>query len=211
MSKRVLLPRVLLPRVVQAHRTLVAQLAHRGYNVADYANASIQEISAMLETKQLIMVFAKPDDSKVRVVFHVTKSVRPPTVQDYVEDAFHNSGVLSPTDELIIVAKDGANDTLVSVINKLWSDDKHFVSVRSLDSLQFDVLKHDLVPHHRVLSDTDKAVVMSKHGMTLESQFPEIGRHDPVAVALGTRPAQLLEIERPSRTAVTGLYYRICV
>lgn len=203
--------RVLLPRVVQAHRVLLSQLERRGYEVADYANASIQEISAMLESKQLMMTVSKDNGSKVHVVFHVSKSVRPPTIQDYVEDAFHNSGILGPQDELIVVAKDPPNDTLISVIDKLWSDDRFYVSVRSLDSLQFNVLQHILVPTHKVLPLASIKEVMNKHSMTSPHQFPEIGRHDPVATALGARPGELLEITRPSRTAVTGVYYRLCV
>ena len=41
-------------------------------------------------------------------------------------------------------------------------------------------------------------------------QFPDISRFDPVAQVIGIRPGQVCEILRPSKTAITAPYYRIC-
>ena len=41
--------------------------------------------------------------------------------------------------------------------------------------------------------------------------FPDISRFDPVARAIGLRPGQVCHIVRPSKTAITADYYRICV
>ena len=143
--------RVLLPRVATAHRTLLTQLAERGYDASDYANASMQEISAMLENKQLTMLVSNPDGKKVRIIFHVAKALRPPNLLDYVEDAFHRTTDLASTDELLLIAKDQPNDTLIAALERLWADESKYVNVRGLDSLQFDVLTHSLVPSHKVL------------------------------------------------------------
>lgn len=203
--------RVLLPRVVQAHSVLLGQLKDRGFDVDDYANASVQEISAMLENKQLSMTVSSATGKKVHVIFHVTKSVRPPTIQEYVEETYDQSGTLNDDDELIIVAKDAPNDTIIGLLDKLWDEEKKYVVSRSLDSLQFNVLEHVLVPKHTVLSANEKASIMKKYNLLEDRQLPEIGRHDPVAIALGARPSNLLHIERPSRTAIVGNYYRLCV
>ena len=44
-----------------------------------------------------------------------------------------------------------------------------------------------------------------------DSQFPDISRFDPVAQAIGIRPGQVCEIIRPSKTAISAPYYRICM
>jgi DNA-directed RNA polymerase subunit H (RpoH/RPB5) len=44
-----------------------------------------------------------------------------------------------------------------------------------------------------------------------DTQFPDISRFDPVAQIIGIRPGQVCEIIRPSKTAISAYYYRICV
>ena len=51
---------------------------------------------------------------------------------------------------------------------------------------------------------------VKKYNILNEKQFPEIGRFDPVAQAIGLRPNQLCEITRSTRTSITTKYYRLC-
>jgi len=171
----------------------------------------MQEISAMLENKQLTMLVSNPEGKRVRVIFHVAKALRPPNLLDYVEDAFHRTVDLAPTDELLLVAKDQPNDTLVAALALLWVDESKYVNVRGLDSLQFDVLSHTLVPRHEVLSPEAVVEVKDKYSINEDRQFPEMSRQDAIAVALGVRPGEVVKIIRPSRTSITGVYYRLCI
>ena len=50
-----------------------------------------------------------------------------------------------------------------------------------------------------------------KYNITDDAQFPDISRFDPVAKIIGIRPGQVCEIIRPSKTAIDGKYYRICI
>jgi DNA-directed RNA polymerase subunit H (RpoH/RPB5) len=68
-----------------------------------------------------------------------------------------------------------------------------------------------LVPPHRVLNESELILIRNKYNIMDDSQFPEISRFDPVAQAIGIRPGQVCEITRPSKTAISALYYRICV
>ena len=43
-----------------------------------------------------------------------------------------------------------------------------------------------------------------------DGHFPDISRSDPVAKAIGIRPGEVCEIIRPSKTAISAPYYRIC-
>jgi len=80
-----------------------------------------------------------------------------------------------------------------------------------LKRLQFNILKHELVPPHRVLTTAEKNAIKQRYNIMEEMQFPEISRFDPVAQAIGLRPGEVCEILRPSKTAISAPYYRLCV
>lgn len=203
--------RILLPRVATAYKTVIDQLRSRGFDVSNYDGSSLQEISAMLETKQLSITVGSPETGGVHVLFHVHKGLRPPQLLDFVEENYDRSTNIGSGGELMVVAKDQPNDTLKQEITRLWMDDKKYVNVRGLDTLQFNVLEHSLVPPHSLAPQDEIESVKARLGITRDDQFPEISRFDPCAVAIGLRPGQLVKIIRPSRTAVVGDYYRRCI
>ena len=66
------------------------------------------------------------------------------------------------------------------------------------------------VPKHTILTDTEVADLKKRYNINDTSELPEISRYDPVAQAIGMRPGQVCKITRPSKTAITTDYYRIC-
>ncbi|HVL48297.1 MAG TPA: DNA-directed RNA polymerase subunit H [Candidatus Thermoplasmatota archaeon] len=74
----------------------------------------------------------------------------------------------------------------------------------------FDVMKHDLVPKHEVLSDEDARAVLEKYGVNPD-QLPRIYASDPVARSIRARPGQILRIRRKSPTAGEAVAYRFVV
>ena len=56
----------------------------------------------------------------------------------------------------------------------------------------------------------EEQTIRNKFNIREDSQFPEISRFDPVAMALGLRPKELCEIIRPSKTSIETKYYRLC-
>lgn len=203
--------RILLPRVTTAYKTVIDQLRTRGFDMSNYEGASLQEISAMLESKQLTINVGSAETGGVHVLFHVHKGLRPPQLLDFVEENYDRSTNIGAGGELIIIAKDQPNDTLKQEIVRLWVDDKKYVNVRGLDTMQFNVLEHSLVPPHTIATADTVADLKTRLGMIRDDQFPEISRFDACAVAIGLRPHQIVKITRPSRTAVVGDYYRRCI
>ena len=53
--------------------------------------------------------------------------------------------------------------------------------------------------------------IAEEYNIVAESQWPEISRFDPAAMAIGLRPGQVAEITRKSPTALDTKYYRLCV
>ena len=129
-----------------------------------------------------------------------------------IDDLYvYENRLLSKEDSLIIVTKDEPNEALISYQKHIWEQGKTFVTVIAIQRLQFNILKHEFVPPHRVMTAAEMVDIKTKYNVMNDEQFPEISRFDPVAMAIGLRPGQLCEILRPSKTAVWSRYYRICV
>ena len=69
-----------------------------------------------------------------------------------IDDLFNIEEVLTKTDTLFIVVKDEVNETLMNTLKHIWEQDKIFIVIQNLKRLQFNILKHVLVPPHRVLT-----------------------------------------------------------
>jgi DNA-directed RNA polymerase subunit H (RpoH/RPB5) len=128
-----------------------------------------------------------------------------------IDDLFNLEEILTKEDTFIIVIKEEVNETITNLMKHIWEKDGIFIVILSLKRLQFNILNHTLVPSHRVLSDEEVQKVKIRYNVMDDNQFPDISRFDPVAQVIGIRPGQVCEIIRPSKTAIEGYYYRICV
>ncbi len=75
---------------------------------------------------------------------------------------------------------------------------------------EIDVLRHELVPEHRIISEGEKEKVLEKFNITAK-QLPKILGADPVVKQTGAKIGDVLEIKRKSQTAGESLYYRVVV
>lgn len=75
---------------------------------------------------------------------------------------------------------------------------------------KFNVLKHEMVPEHVVLSEEEKREVLEKYNIS-EKQLPKILAKDPVVKAIGAKPGDVVKIIRKSPVAGKSIYYRLVV
>ena len=73
-----------------------------------------------------------------------------------------------------------------------------------------DLLQHELVPKHEVLSDEEKKELFAKFRES-KNELPRIFDSDPVAKKIGAKIGDVLRITRQSSTAGTAIYYRIVI
>ena len=198
--------------IFKSRQTIIALLKRQGYDVGNYSEFSIHEVNTMFHTKQLDMLFTKEDGSKKAYVkFHLSKSLRPVNIYEYIEDLFNLEEVLKKTDDLIIIMKDEPNETTEKTLKNIWEQDGVFITIHNIKRLQFNVLNHSLVPPHYALSEEESAALKTKYNILTDNQIPDISRFSPVAQAIGLRPGQMCHIVRPSKTAISANFYRICV
>lgn len=195
-----------------SRKNILSILESRGYIVADYIDSSIHEVKIMADTDQLdILVKSYKSDKQVYVKYNTKKSIRPQAINDYVSGMFSgDEPILKTTDDIIIIDAIDPNDTTKKTLNEIWDRDGIYISVVSIRSLMFNILLHRLVPEHRVLSDQEKKKIDQQYNIMSDKMYPDISRFSPVPAIIGLRPGELCEIIRPSRTAISSPYYRIC-
>ena len=164
------------------------------------------------------------ENKKTYVKFHLEKTLSVSHISDLIEDLYvlgvggeiggtglsanANDTVLTEKDTLIIITKQEIK-TMNQVLNQLFLQGR-FIVLLSLDRLQFNILNHQYVPRHTILSDDEVGEMMKKYNVMEKSQLPDISRYDPVALAIGMRPGEVCSIDRPSKSAISSLYYRVC-
>ena len=142
--------------------------------------------------------------------FHLGKSLRLSNIQEYIEDLFNLENILKTSDNLIIILKDEPNDSLIKIVKNIWEQQNIFIILYYIKRLQFNIIDHQLVPSHKVLTREESDNIKKKYNIQDNSQLPDISRFSPVALAIGLRPGDLCEIMRPSKTAIMAPFYRIC-
>lgn len=208
----------LMNSIYTARKILLELMEEQGYNVEDYAEFSLNELTAMYQNKQLDLLLEKKEEdpatkrkNKIYIRFYFGKVIRPNNIHEMIEDLYHVEEVLQKEDTLMVIIKDDMNDTLMNEIMHIWETEKIFVVVQSIKRLQFNILKHSFVPKHTKMNSLEIDEMLNKYNITNKNLLPEISRFDPVSQAICLRPDQVCKIMRPSKTAIEAPYYRWCV
>ena len=197
--------------IYNSRKTIIDLLEAQKYDVSQYKDFGINEVNTLIQTKQMDMLLKKTTmDKSVYVKYHLAKSLRPVNLYEYIEDLFTLEEVLQKKDDLIVIMKDEPNDTIRKTLTDIWEKDGIFIIVINIKRLQYNILKHQLVPEHIVMSQEEAAVIKQKYNIHDDSQIPDISRFSPVSQVIGLRPGELCRIYRPSKTAIKAEFYRIC-
>ena len=199
--------------IFKSRNILLSQLKQQNFNVSEYENINIMEIGVMIDKEQLDMLIThNTDDRKCYVKYFTGKSLRANNIMDFIDDLFVQEEILNKnTDDLIIIVKDEPNDTLIRNLKDLWEQNKYFIRVITRKRLQFNILEHEYVPEHIIMTQEETEDLFKRKNILDKSNLPEISRFDPVSLVIGIRPGQVCKIIRNSRTAISTNYYRICV
>jgi DNA-directed RNA polymerase subunit H len=208
----------LISSIYKSRNILLEIMERQGYNINDNFEFNVNEVNAMFSNKQLDMMLEQIEENtetkrkkKIYIRYFLIKSLKPQNIYDIIEDLFNVEEILTKADTLYIVVKDEPNETLIKLLKQIWEEDGIFIIIQYLKRLQFNILDHVLVPPHRVMTNAEVIVIKQRYNIMNNSQLPEISRFDPVAQAIGIRPGEICEIIRPSKTAISAKYYRICV
>ena len=208
----------MISTVYNSRKIILELMEKQGYNTEDYSNFSINEVNSMKQNNQLDMLLEKKEEdqvtkrkNKIYIRYYLGKTIKSANLQEMIDDLFNLEEILKKEDTLFIIIKDEINETLTNELKHIWESDGIFIVIENIKRLQFNILKHELVPQHTVMLQSEVIEIMKKYNITDKIQFPDISRFDPVARAIGLRPGQLCHIIRPSKTSIKANYYRICI
>jgi DNA-directed RNA polymerase subunit H len=71
-----------------------------------------------------------------------------------------------------------------------------------------DILKHELVPRHEILTAAEKKELLERMSIT-EKQLPKILDSDAVIKKIEAKPGDVIKITRKSQTSGETVYYRL--
>ena len=204
--------------IYKSRKNILELMEKQGYNINDYSNFSINEVNSMKQNNQLDMLLEKTEENpvtkrknKIYISYYLTKMIRPSNIQEMIDDLFNLEEVLTKEDTLFIIIKDEINDTIISELKQTWEKDGIFIVIENIKRLQFNILNHELVPQHTIISNNEIDEVMKKYNISNKFEFPDISRFDPVARVIGLRPGDVCKIIRSSKTAINTNYYRVCI
>jgi DNA-directed RNA polymerase subunit H (RpoH/RPB5) len=193
-----------------AKRNLLEILESRNFIVEDYKNTDINEIGIQNENKQLDMLLKDNKEKQIYVKFYINKTLKTQNIYDIIQDLFYLDEILSKKDDLMIVIKEEPNSTIRQILKDIWENEGIYISLISIKRLQFNILKHELVPKHTILSEKEAIMFKRQYNITDNVQLPDISCFSPVSIVIGLRPGNIVKIDRKSRTSIITNFYRIC-
>jgi DNA-directed RNA polymerase subunit H (RpoH/RPB5) len=193
--------------IYTSRNILLDVLKLRGFDVSEYNNYTISHVGSMHEHGQLDLLLEN-GQQKVFVKYCLDSK---PNLSNLIDEFFKGDDpILEAKDDLIVLIKDEVNESAMEFLDYVWSSEHFYITLFNIKRLQYNILEHELVPKHTVLSEQDKQAVLAEYNVTVR-QLPEIGRYDPVASLLGMRPGMVCKIDRKSKTSIHADYYRACV
>jgi DNA-directed RNA polymerase subunit H len=198
--------------IYKSRNTIIEQLESLEYDISDYVEFSINEIDAMNTNNQLDMLVSRGDGQKIYVKYLLNiKQLRKDNLDQLIEDLYDIETVLEKKDTLIIITNEEPNDTITQRIKYVYDHSGIFIVLHYIKRLQFNLLKHILVPSAKILKEEEIESLKAQYNLKTLMDLPEISRFDPQSLAMCLRPKQVIKIDRKSDTALEYNYYRVCV
>ena len=199
--------------IYTSRNTILELLNGQKFDVSGYANFSINEIDAMNKSDQLdMLVTRETHNTKAYIKYYLNaKQLRKENLDNLIEDLFVIENVLEKKDTLIVIVNEEPNDPILQRVKYLYEHDGIFVVLHNIARLQFNILKHALVPPITILDKKEIDELKNVYNITDMKQLPEISRFDPQALAVCLRPGDVCRLDRKSITAMKTEYYRLCV
>ena len=196
--------------IFTSRKNLLDILKEIGYKTDDYEGYSINHVLSLIKNQQLNLLLHK-EEHKLYVKYSVDGSrITSQAVHKLKDEFYGENAVLDKKDTLMVIIKDEPNDNIKETLDELWNIYGIYITIINIHRLQFNILKHQWVPKHVLLSNEQIVELKTKYNIQSNSELPTISRYDAVASIICMRPTQVCKIIRKSRTSLESEYYRVC-
>lgn len=166
------------------------------------------------------------ETSNTTLIFALTKQTRKNIILELKEDLKDDTGTLSTLSTLSFVKKHRGkhniilifnNDTvslpLISQLNKydkIFQKNGGMLQYFQVKQLMFNPTKHEYVPQHIKLADSEVGDFMKKYMIRSKLDMSRIYPNDPIAKWLGLKYGDIVKIIRYNENSGESYYYRSC-
>lgn len=218
-----------LDKIFISRKVILEMLEYRGYNISKYNKYINEELQILISHGGLDMLLDHQDQDRSILVHYMEPTGSKISLKQLkilmncLNDRKDNKYIKENTDTVIIISQDTISDTVRDNIylnyEQSISDDHRtnvlykglYIQLFEIKSLLYNIMKHDLVPEHKILSDQEyEDEVKNIYKINKPNQLPVILKSDPVAMFIGLRPKDICRIVRPSETAGFYKNYRYC-
>tara|TARA_Y100000589_G_C27131945_1_gene620963 strand:+ start:877 stop:1518 length:642 start_codon:yes stop_codon:yes gene_type:complete len=199
-----------------SRETIMEMLKHRGYDTSEYSNFSYNEIKLMYTEKQLDINVKNSENKQISMYYLIYKKERNQSLNNFLEEKYEeftedNDDFEPANNSIIIILKDKPNQSLQKIVDDFYARYKLYVQLFFVESLQRNILNHEYVPIHEILTEDEFSnQVKNVYKLSNRYQLPLIDRCDPVAKFIGMKPGTVCKITRPSETSGQYISYRCC-
>ena len=199
----------ILKKLWKSRNIMLEILLYRGYPVEDSDYMEYEDFLEKTKTKEedeilksMILEYERTLTDKIIVVWLSETSTK--VIRDIQADM-----TLSKVNRAILVTGNKLSAASKGYITSL-SLKNILINVYPLEEAQYNIMKHELVPTHRICSTSKKRKILEGYSVD-EDQIPYIKFSDPVIRHIGAIHGQLIEITRNSDTAegMDSITYRI--
>ena len=197
-------------QLFRAFRTILEMLSDRNYFVDERYKNAVSDYDFFVESfedeindpNNLPTVFENESKDKILIYFHIGKKFAKTNCQELLT-RITNEGAK----HIILVL---SNQFLNSNFKKQMAnfEVRYIMEYFTLESLLFNVTRHQLVPKHVLLTEEEKNTLLERYSIN-SSQLPKILVTDPICKYFGAIPGQVFEIHRNPETSGRYTAYRI--
>ena len=198
----------------------------RSFDISKYENQSKEELNILFinhhSTKKILAemesldIFIEGKDNNILVKYILIDKYRKNALEKLNDTIYEN--LLEYKDTCIYITKDNIikdkdtyrDSTLKKYIDKIFEINKQFIQIFGLNSLLYDITKHDLTPECRILNDKEKETLLNKYSI-VENDLPNILVNDALGSIYGVKVGDIIEETSPSATAGISKFYRLCI
>ena len=208
----------IISKIFNTKKTLLEMLDLRKFETDKHTNFNLEEIDIMYRSMDKKVSHENSpldfncinEDKTCYIKFVLFTKLRLANLKTLINNMIDE--YVKEGDTIIFIVKDKINniDLFDSSLNVYLENNNIFIQIFWMDTLLFNITKHELVPPMRILNIEEKNSLLKKANINTFIQLPLILKNDPVAKFYGLKKGNVVEITRPSPTA--GIYknYRYC-
>jgi DNA-directed RNA polymerase subunit H (RpoH/RPB5) len=191
-----------------ARQNVKKMLTLRGCTVMENDwDSTVEDFSSVYQSSpsfSTLTIHAKKDGILTLIFFPLEKKLNVPSVRtmcDYAKEKRCQHFIIVFVDTITPFARQ-------FIANYRLPPNSTHIETFHIGTLQYNLLEHDLVPPHRVLTEDEVKAVEKKFGI-VRTKFPKMLLTDPVSKILGLRINQMVEIIRDHPSGFEYTMYRV--